>query len=96
MTTELVIKMGWIGFIIGLIMLIAIDVADIIRYWRNKRTADPNPVKHGHWKEDSTCSVCGKKAIEKIIFSGETIWEDKYDYCPHCGAKMDGGRRWQD
>ena len=37
MTNELVIKMGYIGFIIGLIMLIAIDVADIIRYWRNKR-----------------------------------------------------------
>lgn len=37
MTNELVIEMGYIGFVIGLIMLIAIDVADVIRYWRNKR-----------------------------------------------------------
>lgn len=40
MANELVIKMGWIGFMVGLSMLIAIDVADIIRfirYWRNKR-----------------------------------------------------------
>lgn len=36
-TTELVLKIGSIGLIIGLIMLIAIDVADIIRYWRKKR-----------------------------------------------------------
>ena len=55
----------------------------------NVPPVDAEPVKHGHWKEDSTCSVCGKKAIKKIIFSGETLWEDKYDYCPHCGAKMD-------
>lgn len=37
MTNELVIKIGYIGLIVNLIMLIAIDVADIIRYWRNKR-----------------------------------------------------------
>lgn len=37
MTNELVLKIGSIGLIIGLIMLIAIDVADILRYWRNKK-----------------------------------------------------------
>lgn len=46
-------------------------------------------VKHAHWEKDGTCSVCGKKAIKKIIFDDEMLWEDEYDYCPHCGAKMD-------
>ena len=30
------------------------------------------------------CSACG----ESVIFSEE---EDKYAYCPNCGAKMKGG-----
>ena len=47
------------------------------------------PVKHGRWINENFythCSACGKMAIY-----------DKYgqefesDYCPHCGAKMDGG-----
>ena len=48
-----------------------------------------DPIKHGYWEKDSTCSVCGEKAIKKLIFCDETLWEDEYDYCPHCGAKMD-------
>lgn len=55
----------------------------------NVPTIDAEPVRHGHWKESSTCSVCGKRAVKKVIFCDETLWEDKYDYCPHCGAKMD-------
>lgn len=51
--------------------------------------ADVAPVKHGHWINESfytRCSACGNMAIY-----------DKYgrefesDYCPNCGAKMDGG-----
>ena len=51
--------------------------------------ADVEPVRHGRWINENFythCSACGKMAIY-----------DKYgqefesDYCPHCGAKMDGG-----
>ena len=51
--------------------------------------ADVAPVRHGCWvKEKSNvlihwhCSVC-----EKCYF----LEEPNADYCPHCGAKMDGG-----
>lgn len=47
------------------------------------------PVKHGHWEKDSICSVCGEKVIKRVIYRDEMVWEDEYDYCPHCGAKMD-------
>ena len=51
--------------------------------------ADVAPFRHGRWINENFythCSACGKMAIY-----------DKYgqefesDYCPHCGAKMDGG-----
>ena len=54
-------------------------------------TVDAVPVVHGYWKEDTggygfwLCSHCG--------FVSEASAADLlYRYCPHCGARMDGGR----
>lgn len=50
--------------------------------------------KTGHWieKEDYNldtyydCSVCG----ESWTMIDGTPWENGMNYCPHCGAKMEG------
>lgn len=49
----------------------------------------PRPVRHGHWVgiddepcEVWECDVCG------YIYEGDFA----YNYCPHCGAKMDAER----
>ena len=52
-------------------------------------TVDAEPVKHGHWviEPDETvmhCDVCGW-AFE--YYGG---LEEENNYCPFCGAKMDG------
>ena len=47
------------------------------------------PVKHGRWINENFythCSACGKMAIYDKY--GQEV---ESDYCPHCGAKMDGG-----
>ena len=51
--------------------------------------ADVAPVRHGRWgthsdRPDSLiCSVCNY---------GFDMWKhDPHNYCPNCGAKMDGG-----
>lgn len=61
--------------------------------------ADVVEVKHGHWKllifkggrrsgqAEAKCSICGRDAVYQIT---EEKWEFE-NYCPHCGAKMDGG-----
>ena len=50
--------------------------------------ADVSPVRHGRWgthsdRPDSLiCSVCN---------CGFDMWKhDPHNYCPNCGAKMDG------
>lgn len=50
-------------------------------------TADVEPVRHGHWinerygnKDCLTCSVCGMTRN----------YLNQFEYCPHCGARMDG------
>ena len=43
-------------------------------------TVDAVPVKHGEWTVIDgcvSCSVCGEPCME-------------FNYCPNCGAKMDG------
>ncbi len=69
------------------------DKACIIGVIEDLPTIDP--VKHGrlidgivsfHW----TCSECGCHLRKDLgqVFERET---DRYNYCPNCGAKMDGG-----
>ena len=49
-------------------------------------TIDAEPVRHGKWERipysfvgGYRCSCCGAKSLD-----------DNFDYCGHCGAKMDG------
>ena len=53
--------------------------------------ADVAPVRHGRWvriphKLARVCSVCNRDEPCKFA----DIDADVYDYCPHCGAKLDG------
>lgn len=62
-------------------------IKDIIRHIP---AADVAPVKHGHWShlggDEFCCTNCGH------IVATEGSWEHPWqNYCPNCGAKMDGG-----
>ena len=57
-------------------------------------TLDVAPVLHGRWvfldecyNEGVYCSACHKKVYKKC-YANQKI---KSKFCPHCGAKMDGG-----
>ena len=57
-------------------------------------TADVVEVVHGKWihnpkrEYDYICSVCRGDAPEDRMRNNATLTP----YCPHCGAKMDGGK----
>ena len=54
-------------------------------------TADVVEVKHGKWDINKNCSVCGVYKFEGL---DADVWADwDIDYCPHCGSKMDGGKK---
>lgn len=55
----------------------------------DSHTIEAEPVRHGRWSlaEDGdgvVCSCCGKDLCNLVY---ET---DDFNYCPHCGARMDG------
>lgn len=51
-------------------------------------TADVAPVVHGRWNATETCSLCGEKSTEGLDATTWNYWLP--NYCPHCGARMDG------
>ena len=67
----------------------SIDADVVISDIKGMKSADVAPVRHGRWvthsdRPDSLiCSVCK---------CGFDMWKhDPHNYCPNCGAKMDGG-----
>lgn len=66
----------------GLAICIASEIADI-------PTADVAPVAHGRWV---THYRSGTPVAEGYVSTCCDMWNNrKSDYCPSCGAKMDGG-----
>lgn len=68
------------------------DIADFNRDIEIVRSAlEAELVRHGRWVDkmvrDWHCSECGKKAR----FDGY-CYDDKPNYCPNCGARMDGDK----
>lgn len=59
--------------------------------------ADVAPVRHGRWisltdcsNAGVYCSVCHKKVYKKDYAICNRKNKLRSDYCPNCGAKMDG------
>lgn len=63
-------------------------------YIDNAPTVDVRPERHGHWIANTDnftpalrCSACG---YNKPEIAGEYLRREPENYCPNCGAKMDG------
>ena len=57
--------------------------------------ADVAPVRNGRWIEPQRLYY-GAKQYECSLCWAEAFWDkheitEKYQYCPNCGARMDGG-----
>ena len=63
--------------------------ASVKRVLMQAPTADVVEVRHGEWKLGKSgvmyfCSFCGYAAHPRE--------EEQWNFCPNCGAKMDGGK----
>ena len=56
--------------------------------------ADVAPVVHGRWIDGAEDFTCGNHNAECSICRCYVSWDgcdEDFNYCPNCGAKMDGG-----
>lgn len=60
-------------------------------------TVDATEVVHAEWRIDGICTNCHYRAeVQSIGFNctgGTRIEYKRTNFCPDCGAKMDGERR---
>lgn len=70
-----------------------ISVDSMKMFIKNRPAADVAPVVHGQWEyipqtlntlSQLRCPFCRWWSLDPSI-------DGVYNYCPHCGAKMDGG-----
>ena len=71
----------------------------------NEPTIDAVPVVHGRWEikwnaefvdpfgetEEIPSAVCPFCGHEEFYVAYDDGWAKPHNYCPNCGAKMDGG-----
>ena len=66
-----------------------LQAAKVLREVSDAPAADVAPVVHGQWV---THYRSGTSVAEGYVSTCCDMWNNrKSDYCPHCGAKMDGG-----
>ena len=67
----------------------SIDADVVIADIKGMKAADVAPVRHGRWEPGNPiCPVCGENKFKDL---DADIWCDWMpDFCPNCGAKMDG------
>ena len=72
---------------------VMVSIADVKKQIRNALTVAAAPEVHGRWVKGTSCdlywnycSICGGK-----ILKNEYQQDYFSDYCPFCGARMDGG-----
>lgn len=58
-------------------------------FLKNAPSADVAPVVHAHWIYGQNCAPYCSECSEDCLFDGSGFIELS-DYCPWCGAKMDG------
>ena len=76
--------------------------ANVVGVLLHMPAADVVEVRHGEWKQTTEplgahdvdcveCSVCGESWVLDEDFDFDVV-HDYWNYCPNCGAKMDGGK----
>ena len=53
-------------------------------------TVDAVPVVHGRWKKHDATGYVGCSNCWDVFVDEEWLTEGRWNYCPNCGAKMDG------
>lgn len=67
-----------------------------VKILKEAPAADVQEIKHGEWMKDDSdgcyCSVCKWYAdYDYDYVTNNGLGNDDFNYCSHCGAKMDGG-----
>ena len=75
---------------------VLIPLSDVRKALQMTPTADVAEIRHGYWieknlddfrKVECSCSMCGWSGVENY---DSYVDIHDFEFCPYCGAKMDG------
>lgn len=68
-----------------------LGVETVLEYAQNLPAADVAPVVHGRW-DGNTCAACKLPWNYQMVQDADDwgYFDPMPDYCPNCGARMDG------
>lgn len=78
---------------------------DLIKHIQFAPTIEAEPVMHGRWVTGDKLNTHRKLLVTHFLYCSEcgeeAYWDtdygqQKFDYCPNCGTKMDGGADHED
>lgn len=66
-------------------------IETVLEYAENLPAADVAPVVHGRW-DGNTCTACKLPWNYQMVQDADDwgCFDPMPDYCPNCGARMDG------
>lgn len=67
-----------------------LQAAKVLRETSDAPAVDVSPVVHGRWDRHGSSWYCNRCGIGYRITCGN-IPANRHNYCPNCGAIMDGG-----
>lgn len=62
-----------------------VSIRNLLRLAEHLQNSGLRMERHGRWSFDGECSECGEFDVQDPFGSA---------YCPHCGAKMEGGKEY--
>ncbi len=82
-------------------------IETVMEYAENLPAADVEPVRHGRWEGYTHSRYCGMDEYGDPVYRDGVVFYCsnpkcmrktvvKENYCPNCGAKMDGGKNHDD
>lgn len=70
--------------------IIAEAFEDLAKEIEDFPATDVAPVRHGAWIDNGACGYKWAFACSKCGYIDGYPFNDRHNYCPNCGARMDG------
>ena len=70
--------------------LMRVEMEAFCKYLQSRPTIDAEPVRHGNWRTFQFPKRWNGSTLRCSECNTGTTW--RWNYCPNCGAKMNGGK----
>ena len=76
--------------VVSIVGIKAVSIGSVIDFLERQKTVDAAEVKHGRWEKAHVSGYLKCNCCNDAFIYEEWLENGKWNYCPNCGAKLDG------